>query len=69
MNRMYIQRFMEEIMDAKLIELTICAQKGDMEAFSNLIISFFTALDILFLIVLSGSFRILLISFVVKFSE
>ena len=40
MNRMYIQRFMEEIMDAKLIELTICAQKGDMEAFSNLIISF-----------------------------
>ena len=27
-------------MDAKLIELTICAQKGDMEAFSNLIISF-----------------------------
>ena len=25
---------------AKLIELTICAQKGDMEAFSNLIISF-----------------------------
>ena len=31
---------MEEIMDAKLIELTICAQKGDMEAFSNLIISF-----------------------------
>lgn len=27
-------------MEAKLIELTICAQKGDMDAFSNLIICF-----------------------------